>query len=385
MGSTANSTFGIFFEPLLKDFGWTRAVTSGAMSIAALVGSVFNIVGGRLSDRFPPGLLITIGSFFTGLGLVLMSQISAPWQLCACFCIIAVGGSFYLIPITSTVARWFIKRRGMMTSLLISALGTCEMVMPLLARWLISSYGWRNSYIILGIFVFAVIFTASFVIKRDPSTMGLMPYGAGGDKQANIKLQGGGLSLSESVHTRDFWIFIAVMICYFFGQSAVSTHIVIHATGLGFSRVAAVNILLISGALYIVSLNVTGNLVERIGKRNAVAIGFILQAAALFGYMASTQIWMFYASSVLFGLGRGAAMAPMPLLMADLFGLKSFGVIQGAIFTGAIAGSIFGPILTGYLFDLQGSYFLAFFICAAITLVGLFLTFSLRQKRISIK
>jgi MFS family permease len=385
MGSTANSTFGIFFGPLLDEFGWTRAVTSGAMSIAALVGSVFNIIGGRLSDRFPPGLLIAIGSFFTGLGLILLSQISAPWQLSACFCVIAIGGSVYLIPITSTVARWFIKRRGMMTSILISALGTCEMVMPLVARWLISSYGWRTSYIIMGVFVFVVIFTASFVIKRDPSKMGLIPYGGSGDKQTNIRLQGGGLSLSESMHTRDFWIFIAVMICYFFSQAAVSTHIVIHATGLGFSRVAAVNILLISGAMYIISLNITGNLVERIGKRNAVALGFILQAVALFGYMASTQIWMLYASAVLFGLGRGSAMAPMPLLMADLFGLKAFGVIQGAIFTGAIAGSMFGPILTGYIFDLQGSYFLAFLICALITLVGLILTFSIRQKRILIK
>jgi len=96
--------------------------------------------------------------------------------------------------------------------------------------------------------------------------------------------------------------------------------------------------------------------------------------------MASTEIWMLYASAVLFGLGRGSAMAPMPLLMVDLFGLKAFGVIQGAIFTGAIAGAMFGPILTGYIYDLQGSYFLAFLICALFMLIGLILTFSIRPK-----
>ena len=329
MGSAAYSTFGIFFEPLLNEFGWTRAVTSAAVSVASLIGAVFNIIGGKLSDKFPPGRLIAIGSFCTALGLILLSQISSPWQLSACFCIISAGGGFYLIPITSTVARWFIKRRGMMTSIIISALGTCEMVMPLLARWLIASFGWRTSYIILGIAVFLFIFSASFVIKRDPSKIGQIPLGGSEDKKVNMKMQSGGLTLPEALHTRGFWIFMAVMICYFFSQGSVATHIVIHTTGLGFSRVSAVNILLISGALYIISLNVAGNILEKLGKRNAVAIGFIFQTAGLVGYLVSNQIWMFYASAALFGIGRGCAMAPMPLLMADLFGLRAFGEIRG--------------------------------------------------------
>ena len=115
---------------------------------------------------------MSTGSLFLGLGILWLSQISALWQLFASFCLIAMGGSCYLIPLTSTVARWFVKRRGMMVSLLISALGTCELVMPPFARFLISSYGWRQAYIILGLMVFLVIVLAAQFIRRDPSKMG---------------------------------------------------------------------------------------------------------------------------------------------------------------------------------------------------------------------
>ena len=267
-----------------------------------------------------------------------------------------------------------------MISILISSLGTCEMVMPLAARWLISNYGWRNSYLIIGIAVFLIIITASFFIKRDPGIIGEIPYGGSAEKQVNLKIQASGLSLSESLRTRTFWVFVIIMLCYFFSQSSIATHVVINATGLGFSRTSAANLLFISGALYIVSLNITGNLVDKIGKRTAIAIGFGLQSLALLGYMESQEIWMLYACAVIFGFGRGAAMAPMPLLMADFFGLKSFGVIQGAIFAGAIIGTITGPIITGYIFDLFESYYIAFLICALVTLLGLLLTFTLGQK-----
>jgi MFS transporter, OFA family, oxalate/formate antiporter len=377
---TAGSTFGVFFEPLIKEFGWTRAVTSGAMSLAAVTGAIFNIISGKLTDRFSPRLILSIGTCFLGLGIIGLSQINAAWQLFACFCLIAVGGSCYLVPLTSTVARWFVKRRGMMTSILIASLGTCELVMPPVARWLITAYGWRHAYLILGIAIFLVILLAAQFIRRDPGKMGLTPYGVSQEKQVNIKLQTGGLSLQEALHTREFWLFVVILICYFFGMAAVATHVVIYATGMGISPVKAAAILSIAGGMHVVCINIGGNIADRFGKKVVILSGFVMQAVALLGFMAASELWHLYLCALVFGAGRGTATAPMPLLMADIFGLKSFGVIQGAAFSGSTIGSIIGPILVGYIFDISGVYFYGFLICAAMTALAVVMTFFIRSR-----
>jgi len=376
----ARGTFGIFFEPILDEFGWTRAATAGAQSVSAIVGGLFGILAGRWVDRFGPRFVLTLACFFTGLGLVLLSQISAMWQLYLCFAIIAAGGTGYLHPMVTTVSRWFVKKRGVMTSIIISALGTSEMVMPPLASWLIGSFGWRNSYIILGVSLFLFIMITAQFIRRDPGQLGMTAYGEGEVEPGGVSIQMTGLSLQEAMRGREFWVFSAILVCYLFGATAVSTHIVIHATGLGFSPVSAANILSIIGAMYIVSLNITGGVADKMGKRSAIALGFILQVVSLFCLVAAKDLWLLYLVGAVYGFGRGTAMAPMPLLMADVFGLKSFGVIQGAIFVGAALGTVLGPVIMGYIFDITGSYVIALITCSAINIIGLMLTFFIRHR-----
>jgi predicted MFS family arabinose efflux permease len=286
---------------------------------------------------------------------------------------IAIGGSGFLVPMVSTVTRWFVKKRGMMTSIVISSLGTCEIIMPPLARWLIATYGWRDSYIILGITLVVIIATGAQFIKRDPSQMGMLPYGSDEAKEEHTRMQVTGLDLQQALRTKEIWILAAVMLCYFFSQSFVATHIVILATGLGISRTSAANIMVLIGGMYIVSLNIAGNIVNKIGKRWEIAAGFLLQAIALFSFFLSKDTWMLYLSAIILGLGRGTAMAPMPLLIADIYGLKSFGVIQGIIFFGATAGHIIGPVLTGYIFDTTGSYSIALLSCLGVAILAIVL------------
>ena len=381
IGTAGNMTFGVFFEPLLDEFGWTRATLSGAMSVFGLIAGCCNIISGKLTDRLGARAVLSVSCIFSGAGLILLSRITSIWQLYGCFAIIAIGGSGFLIPIMSTVTRWFIKRRGMMTSIVISALGTCEMTMPHLARWLISSYGWRQAYLILGVSVIVFVLCAAQFIRRDPQQMGQLPYGASEARQQSANLHLEGYSLTEALRTRELWICMAIMLCYFFSQMFVATHIVIMGTGMGLSRVGAANMLMVIGGMYILSLNLTGNVIEKVGKRRAVAIGFILQSIAMVCFLLAEDTWTLFLGAAILGLGRGTAMAPMPLLMADIFGLKSFGVIQGVIFFGATAGNMVGPPATGYIFDVTGSYSLALLCCSAVTLVASLMSFFLRLNR----
>ena len=112
------ATFGIFFEPLLTDFGWSRTMTAGAFSLVIIIrGSLF-VVTGRLTDKYGPRIVVTTGGFLLGMGYLLMSQISSVWHLYLFYGVfIGVGMSSAWIPQVSTVARWFEKRRGLAISM----------------------------------------------------------------------------------------------------------------------------------------------------------------------------------------------------------------------------------------------------------------------------
>ena len=143
------TSIGVYFESLVVEFGWTRALVSGSSSANYVVFGIICIVVARLTDKFGPRIVITICGLFLGLGLLLMSQIKAEWHLYLFFgLIIAIGGSAY-ITILSIVAKWFERRRGMMTAIVFSGMGLGTMIIGPIATRLIAAYDWRTSYIIL--------------------------------------------------------------------------------------------------------------------------------------------------------------------------------------------------------------------------------------------
>ena len=155
-------TFGVFVTPLLTEFGWGRAVLSGALSVSMLLSGFFGILTGRLSDRFGPRIVLLACSLFFGLGFVFMSYVHAIWQLYLFYgVIIAVGMSAAIAPLQSTLVRWFVKRRGLMAAIFLMGPGVGGMIMPPIANWLILLHGWRTAYAVLGATSFLVIFLAA--------------------------------------------------------------------------------------------------------------------------------------------------------------------------------------------------------------------------------
>ena len=139
-GTTLN--FGLFLKPMSAEFGWTRATTSAPFSLSMFLFGILGMVTGRLNDRFGPRIVVTVCGLFLGVAFLLMSQISALWQLYLFYGVmIAIGTSGSFVPLASTVARWFARRRGLMTGLVLSGYGAGAMIGPPVASWLISSYG----------------------------------------------------------------------------------------------------------------------------------------------------------------------------------------------------------------------------------------------------
>jgi len=376
-------TFGVFFEPVLTEFGWTRAMTSGAFSVCAILTGLITIIVGRLTDRFGPRVVLSTCGFFLGLGYLLMSQISAIWQLYLFYGVmVAVGMSGSLVPLQSTVARWFVKQRGMMTGIILTGIGIGTVIVPPLARWFISTYGWHTAYIIVGGMALVFIVSAAQFIKRDPGQVGQLPYGGIQLGEQTLNLGARGLSLREAIHTMGFWIVGMLNFCFVFCLYTVMVHIAAHAVKLGALVAVAANILATIGGGSIIGRPVAGAFADRVGNKWAMIICFILLAADFLWLAVAKEVWMLFLFAAIFGFVYGGISALFSPIIAELFGLSSHGVIFGIIlFCGSIGGAI-GPLLAGRIFDITSSYQIAFLTCAVVGILGIIVA-SLLKPRIS--
>lgn len=370
--------FGVFFKPVLSEFGWTRATTAGAFSLAWIMQGLLAIFMGRLTDRLGPRIVMTVCSLLLGLGYLLMSKIGAVWQIYLFYgVIIGTGMSGIWVPIMSTVARWFIKRRSLMTGIVMAGAGIGVLITPPIANRLISIYDWRISYIILGSIVLVFVFLTAQFLRRDPTKVGQRPYGENKGEEAGLKLGNWEFSLKEAVYTSQFWMFCGMSFCLGFSAYVIMVHIAPHATELGISTASAANILATVGGLTIVGRVVLGTIADRIGNKQAFIIGYFLMAVALFWLVPVKEGWMLYLLAGVFGFAFGVGAASSPLV-AELFGLSSHGLILGVTTLAYSIGGAVGPFVAGYIFDITDSYQVAFLVSAVLSIASVILASLLR-------
>lgn len=373
--------FGVFFKPVLNEFGWTKAMTSGAFSLAAMMNGSLTVAVGGLTDKFGPRMVMTVCGLFLGLGFMLMSQISAIFHLYLFYGIlVGAGMSGSFIPLTSTVARWFFKRRGLMTGIVAAGSGVGALIGPVVASRLIPIYGWRMSYAILGSITLLTVVLAAQLIKRDPTQVGQVPYGENQMKQGESNLRVEGFSLRQAVYSAQFWVFFTTGFCYGYCVFAIVVHITPHAIESGISAVRAANILATVGGLAILGKVMIGRVGDIVGTRRTLILGFILMSVALIWLVPAKMAWMLFLIAGLFGFAYGGISVSHSPLVAELFGLRSHGLIFGVFGISVSLGGAMGPLLTGYLFDVTNSYQMAFLLCSVISLTGILFAAFLRQS-----
>lgn len=377
-----NNSFGVFFNPLLTEFGWLRATISGAASLSFLVHGLVSIFMGGLNDRFGPRLIMTGCGFFLGLGYLLMTGVNAIWHLYLFYgLIVGVGQSGMEVILLSTIARWFEKKRGTMSGIIKVGTGFGMVIMPIFATWLITTYGWRTSFAVLGVVILVVIISLAQFLVRDPAKKGQFPDNERDTNLSRLNSVEDGLSSQEAVHTRQFWTICAVYFIILVCVYTVLMHIVQHAIDLGISAANAANILASIGAVSIAGRFVMGGAGDRIGNRLALLICLLFLLIGLTWLQLAKKLWMFYLFAALYGFAHGGFFTLGSPLLAGLFGTRSHGLIFGiVIFISTIGGAI-GPVMAGHIFDVTKSYQIVFLILAMLSVIGLILTASLKPTR----
>jgi len=208
--------------------------------------------------------------------------------------------------------------------------------------------------------------------------MGLVSHGEGGTEQEGLNSGDGGFSFQRAIRTRQFWMLCAMFPCFEFCVSTIQVHIVPHTTDLAISAATAAYILAIIGVASIAGRIMMGGAGDRIGNRPAFTICTIIMLVTFLWLLAAEELWMFCLFAVVFGFAYGGYGPLISLILAELFGLSSLGVILGAVTFSITIGAAVGPAVAGRIFDITGSYQSAFLACVALCIIAVILALFLR-------
>ena len=373
------NTYGVYFSSLQAEFGWSRATLSAPHSLVFFLAGGFAMLAGRLTDRLGPKVVMVTSGLIIGLGYLLTSRVETIFQLFLFYgVIIGIGNSSVNVTQLSTTVRWFIKRRGMMSGIVKVGTGAGMFIMPLVASWYMTTYGWRNAYLVLGLIAMVSVILVAQLLKRNPAQMGLKPYGAEEVSAKGVEVADKGLSFREAFRTRQLWTICTIyFIAWYIGMTN-SVHIVTHAIDLGISSVQAAGVLSTIGGISIIGRVVMGSAGDRLGNRRALVISFMVIIIPLFWLQFAGELWALYLYAVVYGFGHGGFFALVSPLVAEVFGTISHGSILGVVlFLGQMGGGV-GPTVTGLIFDVTGSYRLAFMIMLALSVVGFIFSIMLK-------
>jgi len=367
VGLGTRYSFGVFFKSIESEFALTRGATSGVFSIYMLLCCVFAVLGGRALDRYGPKVVVFLMGSFTGLSLLLTSQANSAWQLLISYgLLLSLGtGAIYAV-VNSTASRWFDKKRGFVLGITTSGGGFGAIVMAPFATYLISNFGWRTAFIVMGLIAWLVISSMCLILKKDPGDMGLLPDGVKseaaqpGPQKKEIKAQLTGPSLLQASRTSNFWFLGLIWLLLSLDVHLVFVHVVPYAVDMGNSLMDAAIILALIGGTTIPGRILVGRVSDTIGRKAPAIACALLQVGALLWLMWAQELWMLYVFAIAFGFLWGGLGVLTTALIGDVFGMRSIGAIMGMMSAGWALGAASGPAIGGYIFDVSGTYFMAF-------------------------
>jgi MFS family permease len=362
----AQYSFGIFFNALLDEFGWSRSSLAGAFSLYAFGYCVFGFPAGRLTDRWGPRVVITVGAVFLTAAFAGMSLVSQLWQPYVLYGLVAaLGMGTAYVPCNSTVVKWFARRRGLAVGIASSGGSVGTFVLPPVAQTLVASVGWRTAYVVFGVAVFAILTSVATVMRRDPESMGLHPDGdAAPSRGATTSV--GEWPLSRAVRTSTFWLLGATFTATWIPVFIPLVHLVPFTRDLGYSPLVGAWSVSTLGAAAVAGRLVMGPLSDRIGRRPTLAIAMVLQAAAFCGFAIAQALPALFLSAAAFGYSYGTISTLFPAIVGDFFGRAAAGALVGFLFMLAGSMAAWGPLAAGAIYDSTGSYTPAFLLSAAL-------------------
>lgn len=360
--------FSNFFNPLINEFGWSRASLSAVASLSRLEGGVAAPVVGFLVDRFGPRRMMFGGMSLMGLSYILMARIHSFATFTLTFVFLSLGSSFgTALAFYAAVGNWFIKKRGRAFGLVNVGAGLGGFVLVPSLALLIERFGWRMAATMAGVVLGVVGTSAALAMRHKPEPYGYAPDNEVEDEKRETQnppqiyeVKEADFTAREALGTAAFWLVATSVTLASVAYSATVLHQIPFLVSIGIPAQMAAFAL---GLMTLVSIPGRfgfGWLADLIAKRWVLAICYGLQALSLFLLSGASQIWEVLPALFLYGPSYGGSIVVRHALRGAYFGRRAFASIQGLMEAITVSGSVLGPIFAGYVFDVTQSYRLAF-------------------------
>ncbi|MFC1999795.1 MFS transporter [Chloroflexota bacterium] len=376
-------SFGVFLDPLKKDFEWSSFMISWVPGLYMFFICVFGLVAGWLTDRYSPRVIVGVGGFFIGLGLVLTSLLTAPWQIFIYYSfMVGFGTGCAGPPIFTTVARWIERHRGLALGIVTTGIALGTMIIGPLAEWLIHSVyddDWRMPCRIIGFLAWLIV-AAGLLLRKQPETALKQDDMEG--MEGTVYIEPGGLNLGQALRTRALWLLFVIHVLAFAGLLLVMYHVVTYAKETDIDPMAAATLLTVIGGASIGGRLVGGITSDSVGRKPIFIVCLLLQGAMMIWLSEAAEspsVGVFYTAAAFWGVGYGGWAPLMSALTAELFGLRHMGSILGVVAMSYGIGGILGPAIAGSTHTEVDSYSTAFMIGAGIMFLAALLVPFLKQ------
>lgn len=349
-----------FYDFMTKEYGWSRAVVTSGNAVGKLVvAPLFGFIAGWLIDRYGPRSLMMTGAFMAGTALIGLSFADSLPMFYSFYVLNALGYVFGgPLPCQVLISRWFDKNRGKAMGIAYLGIGTGGAVVPLLSAGLEKNLGWHLALITLGVLIIVIAFPMAFFIKDSKKV------------QQNKEKVEPMVPIKTILRNPNFYLLALGSMCSIGAVGGIMQHMKLYLRDLNFTQSDAAQVMSFVLFSSLAGRVLMGFLADLINRKYVMILIYLIVASAIPLLLLPDFPGRIYIFAVIFGIGLGGDYMIIPLMAADLFGVRALGRTMGIILVAdGIAEALF-PMLVGGLYDAAKSYTNGFLVLIGLATLG---------------
>ena len=336
-----------FYDFWVEEFGWTRTIVTSGNAVGKIIVCLFAFLTGWIIDRVGPRRVMLVGILLGGIALIGLSRMNALWFLYFFYFIHALaymsGGP---LPNQVLISRWFTTSRGKAMGIAYVGIGVGGMLVPIIANRLIQAFGWHTALMILGFLMIAVAWPIIWFISDNPK-----------QTSQDQAVQEPKIPFRKILRQRNVYLLLIGSMCSIAAVSGTSQNLKLFFTfDLEFAQSQSARIMSIVLASSIIGRLMMGWLADKMPKKYVMILIFTLVSLAIPLLYGASIPGVIYIFAVLFGIALGGDYMIIPLMAAELFGVRILGRVMGIIISADVLGEALSPMLVGWLRDKSDSY-----------------------------